>query len=186
MVDEAVGFGWSGAREAVEEHCAHIFLIPMGDRTPSPEFARAFTFLVAGFTEAMPEVLAVNWHSSNQLASPEMMQQAAETLARGDVPLRLWVMPRQIPPAPGAGTPGILTSGLCAVVGREIEFDPGSMRWELAKDRVLGLALYLCREGPVIGDGDTIGVSRTERIRVRHAMSRVEKDWPVYRVTPEG
>lgn len=47
---------------------------------------------------------------------------------------------------------------------------------------VAGMAEYLIKKGPVIKDGETIGDSPTEDIRVRHAPSYWREGKTAYRV----
>jgi hypothetical protein len=56
-------------------------------------------------------------------------------------------------------------------VGREIELEGNGLDLEAVVTRVWGLAAYLIDRGAVIADGDTFGLSATERLKVRHAVS---------------
>jgi hypothetical protein len=61
----------------------------------------------------------------------------------------------------------LVTQGLEPFVGREIQHPPNGDGPAELYNRVLGLATYLIQNGPVIAEGDTIGASQAERIRVR-------------------
>jgi len=49
-------------------------------------------------------------------------------------------------------------------------------------DRAFNFTHYLLDHGPVLKDGDTIGLSAEERLRVRHLPSVVDPSREVYRV----
>jgi Domain of unknown function (DUF4261) len=83
-------------------------------------------------------------------------------------------------------TLAVLTSGPFPFTGREIEFQPAPISaYEIGK-RVIGLCDYLIRSGPVIGDGETVGTTESERIRVRFADSGQRPGIPVLRLIVEG
>lgn len=82
----------------------------------------------------------------------------------------------------GAWT-GAVTIGLSSFVGREIEFETGRLDPSAVLNNVAGLAAYLVEHGDVIKDGDTIGGSDGERIRVSHATSADFAGVPVLRIS---
>ncbi len=69
--------------------------------------------------------------------------------------------------------------GLQPFVGREIEFWPQPLPVATIAERVIGTIQYLLNKGPVLDDGDTLGVSDSERIRVRHQPRGQRLDVPV-------
>ncbi len=54
--------------------------------------------------------------------------------------------------------------------GREIEFEPVALPPETVYDRVCGVVSYLLTQGMVLKDGDTVGISAREKIRVRYGV----------------
>jgi hypothetical protein len=48
-------------------------------------------------------------------------------------------------------------------------------RAEYALDRVFNAAHFLCDHGPVLKDGETFGLSASEKIRISHRPSRWER-----------
>ena len=83
-------------------------------------------------------------------------------------------------PVPG-GTPTVaaFTTGLAAFIGREIEFQPAPLQPVEVAQRLVGLCQYLIVNGPVIRDGETVGLSEREKIRVRHAPAGQRPGVPV-------
>ena len=78
---------------------------------------------------------------------------------------------------------GAVTLGLSQFVGREIEFEGKGLDVTTVLDRVMGLAVYLIERGALIADGDTVGVSETERMEVKYAASRRLAGIPVLLAT---
>ncbi len=48
--------------------------------------------------------------------------------------------------------------------------------------RVLDLTEWLVEQRPVIGDGDTVSIGTSDKIRVNYAPSIIDRPGPVYRL----
>ena len=79
----------------------------------------------------------------------------------------------------------MVTTGLSAFVDREIEFQPSAKPPDLLASRLIGTIRYLLAKGPVLNDGDTLGISENERIRVRLVASEIRPEQPVYALSLE-
>ena len=90
-----------------------------------------------------------------------------------------------LPTEKGEPTLAAVTKGLQAFVGREIEFQPSTLPPVTIADRVIGTSLYLLSRGPVLQDGNTLGVSAQERIRVVFAKQGRRAGVPVAKLTLE-
>jgi hypothetical protein len=89
------------------------------------------------------------------------------------------------PPEPGGQrTLALVTTGLASFVGREIEWLPATLPPAVIAQRVYGVCQYLIVNGMVLKDGDTVGVSESERIRV-HFAERGQRGAPVLQLTME-
>jgi hypothetical protein len=100
-----------------------------------------------------------------------------------DYPILLWI---DVTTMMAGAEMDAVTIGLTSFVDREIEFEIGRLDPEDVLGKVAGLAAYLIEHGNVVKDGDTVGGSETERIKIRHALSRRIGGMPVLRVTPDG
>lgn len=174
---------WPQARAAFDRHKAHL-IVSVVDQSTEPLVAvRVMTAVVGGLIAAVPGCTGVVW--GGQVASPAErwleMSRAAFALYP-DFPFMLWI---SIHPFRDQAKIGAVTSGLAPLVGREIEMEGGT---DLAStiNKVAGLSVYLIERGSLIPEGDTVGVSATERIQVRHTTSRRFANTPVLLATLPG
>lgn len=118
----------------------------------------------------MTNATALVWEAGDALTKAEAFQQAADALASKQLPVLSWMSLAigQGPPT-GTGEPTVMmrTKGVAPFAGREIEFAPSTWPPMQVADRVVGTALYLMQRGPVIKDGDTLGQTNSEMIKVR-------------------
>ncbi|WP_203070463.1 DUF4261 domain-containing protein [Falsiroseomonas ponticola] len=180
----AQAYWWPEAGQAIRRQAAHLIVAPMAsaDATAVAEsvaMARSLTALLATLVATMPSAIAVHWSASEVLQPASGMAE----LARETLPLSLWLDVRLVP---GTGQAvGIAVRGLDAFVGRDLVMEPTvALPPATLARRAIDIAAYLLNAGPVFQDGDTAGISPTERIRVRFGT------WPglpapVYRLTLE-
>ncbi|MFT5735509.1 MAG: hypothetical protein ACJA2W_001764 [Planctomycetota bacterium] len=64
----------------------------------------------------------------------------------------------------------------------EIEMPPCSTEYDEVFELVYGVAAYLVAQGPVISDGDTIGGTEEDRIKVIYGPSMLDEDIEVYQI----
>jgi hypothetical protein len=99
-------------------------------------------------------------------------------------PVILWVSYRVSREASGnfsLSTHGLKEFGLMEIETKDTKM-PGAELFTLVR----GASQYLITKGPVIKDGDTIGHTNTQRIRVRHADSYWNEGQKVYRIELGG
>lgn len=128
--------------------------------------------LAAGAVASLAPVVGAVFTEAQTLAKGADIVGFARDLAAGETPALLWssLIFLQGPDLPnGAPTAAALTTGLRPFIGREIEFHPAPLRPTEIAERMVGLISYLAVNGPVIRDGETVGLSPVERIRVRYA-----------------
>jgi hypothetical protein len=195
---------WPEAPHIAARHSGHLIVTTMGaaenkagiaNLTPL-ESARLTTAVVGGLTAITSGCCGVVW-AGNVARSPQIwLDMSRRAFAPfPDYPFTLWV---EIIPFPSARTTGAITVGLSSFLDREIEFEVDGMEYATVIDRVAGLAVYLIERGTVVKDGDTIGVSEQDRIKVYHRTSRftgapviavgfdrpATEHWPQYPIIP--
>ncbi len=74
------------------------------------------------------------------------------------------------------------TYGLQSLGLMELEANAAEVEEQWLLSKAYDVASYLMENGPVIADGDTIGESAAEKIRIQHAPSRWEPTQMVYRM----
>lgn len=159
-----MAYWWPEAEAALERQCQHVVVAPVGD--PGPEggavrTAQIVTLLAAAMRDASPHAIAVLWTASNIVQPAPAM----EMLARQELALELWLDIRSWQEPDGAV--GIRLTGLAAFVGRDLVMAPTKMLpADMLVQRSIDVAAYLMNAGPVLREGETVGISAAEQIRV--------------------
>ena len=180
---------WPEADEAFAEARSMIMVTNF---TAATEFAEAvymgaLVTLTAASLSAMAPALGLYWAPAETVTSPEMFRERARVLPSGARPMELWTQFALLSDreADGRETTTAIGFGLCPFVGREVEFQPSTEpRLEVAR-RLLGTMEYLLTKGPVLQDGDTLGVTPAERLRVQTCDSALRAGLPIYALTIE-
>lgn len=162
------------------QHESHIIVAPFEeakDRASVLRSAYTITIVTAAIC-TLTKAVGVFWSNSQTLTSAKAAQSAAAMLSKGKIPILQWVRPT-VRYSPDGKQTGVFTQGLQLFAQREIEFPPSGLPSETVVQRVLGLVEYLISQGPVIKDGDTVGVSEREHIHVRFAERGLRPDIPV-------
>jgi hypothetical protein len=181
---------WKEARSRLAAHGAHaiVGLLQGGDGLEGARAsARIVTAVAAALSGLMPAI-GVYWASGETVTEAGPFRQRAQAMAAGPLPLDVWVQLLWLdgPKAPnGQRTFAVITTGLAPFVGREIEFQPAARPPLEVGQRVAGTISYLMQHGAVLKDGDTVGISPTERIRVRHSERGQRPGLPIYALTLE-
>jgi hypothetical protein len=171
---------WPQAPAVVERHRAHVIVSTMGKVEDPLRQARVVTAVIGGLLDSVPECSAVMWGARVARSAALWKDQSRAAFAAfPDCPFLLWIdiLPMRI----GAGVE-VVTIGLSAFVGREIEFEVGGLELPAVLSKIAGLVAYLVEHGDVVKDGDTFGGSEAERIVVRHAVSTHFAGVPILRV----
>jgi hypothetical protein len=131
------------------------------------------TALAGGLAAITPGSAAVVWGSHTARSAPIWRDMSREAFAPyPNYPVMLWIDIAPFRSEPSSV--GAVTVGLAPFVGREIEFDVPGISGGALLERVAGLATYLIERGSAVADGDTIGQSETERMKVYHRISRFD------------
>lgn len=165
---------WKNAGAELAANVGHVIISTLqepGHHNEALNGAVYVTFFAAAVMDILPTIGAV-WTNGNCLTQTAAFQAAAEGLAERNIPVMSWVglyILRGPDTADGQPTIAVLTRGLLSFIGREIEFLPTTRPVPDTAQRVIGLSQYLISSGPVIQDGETVGVSEQEQIRVKYA-----------------
>jgi hypothetical protein len=153
----------------VKQHRSHLLITMTGgaaDRVRRRLILTAVTALAA----KQPGVMAVYWAEAALVIFPPLFVDMAEQINSPQAPpLYLWVDLRAF--RNEDGTTGLFTTGLSSLGHMEIEIpriemEPGELR-----EWLLNIMYYLLENGPVLKDGETIGMTAEQQIRIRHCPS---------------
>ena len=181
---------WPEAKEKLAAHKAHIIVgavTEATDHASAINTASLVTAVAAAITSITPTI-GIYWSNGNTITERSTFLTAAQGLFAGQPPATVWVQMLWLdgPPTPkGERTLAVVTTGLRPFVGREIEFLPVALPPRTIAERVIGAIVYLLSNGPVLKDGDTLGVSEQERIRVVFANSGQRPGVPVMNLSLE-
>jgi hypothetical protein len=181
---------WREARKRMATHRAHAIVAPLRAHKTHPEAldsAGSVTFVSAALSK-LADAIGIYWPSAQTIIEGRAFERQAAGLGAGKIPIDVWV---NLSILNGGRSPAgeqqvaIMTTGLKIFIGREIEFLPTPLPPVAVAQRVIGTAEYLIVNGLIVNDGDTIGVSPSERIRVRFADRGQRPDVPVLRLAVE-
>jgi hypothetical protein len=168
--------------ENVKRHRSHL-LITMTGGTADPVRRRLILTAVTALAAKQPGVMAVYWGEATLVIYPPVFVNMAEKINSPQAPpLYLWVDLRAL--RNDDGTTGLFTTGLSPLGHMEIEIpriemEPGDLR-----EWLLNIMYYLLENGPVLKDGQTIGMSAEQQIRIRHCPSSFGHPGKVIRLEP--
>ena len=159
----------------VSKHRAHLIVTCLEPGTEMGEsvVAASTTHLLAACLGAQGKALAGFWLPSTRLCSWVEFESYAEAvlpvLTEGNpiFPTRYWV---SVQLTREGDHHGGTTMGLAPFTDYEIEMTPIPWPMQDVAGRLVGVVTYLFTEGPVLKDGETLGVSETERFRIGRAV----------------
>jgi hypothetical protein len=172
---------WKDAEAVLRKHTNHLILTVSGDEPPK-ERLKLLTQVTTAILATCPEAVGVFWSHATLVIPPKVFREFAIQMT--DMPLYLWIDFR-VGKGPTGKSIGF-TTGMQSLELMELETEdspelPGELR-----ERLFGLAVYLGLNGPVIKDGDTIGESARERIKIVYADSAFGHEGKVMRLEYGG
>ncbi len=191
-LDRAIGGSrnWPDAAARLSAHRAHAIVATFaasGDWKAAVSHAQAVTLVTAALSSVLPSI-GVYWAAGETVTPAARFRRDASDMLAGRPPVAEWVQFWWLngdPTARGEPTRAVVTTGLSSLLGREIDFPPTTLAPAEIGQRVLGTIQYLLTQGPVLEDGDTLGVGKAERLRVRHVAEGHAPGVPAYQLILE-
>lgn len=129
------------------------------------------TTAVTALAAKAPGVAAVYWGEGTLVHYPPLFISFAESLTTPDgPPIHLWVDVRVVRNEEGAFE--AFTTGLEPLGHRELEIIGLKMKPGELRDWTVNIISYLLENGPILKDGQTIGVSADQQIPIRYTRSK--------------
>lgn len=169
---------WPDAVGVLRAHEAHLVVGVSAEGEAPKARAIRLTLLTTAVCASMPSATAVYWGSGTTVSPADRFVELAKEMSPEALPLLSWVEFRTFPGSV-RGTCNVFTTGLEALGLMEIEVRDAPHPPARVLERVMDVAAYLLESGPVLKDGDTIGTSATERLRIHHAPSQWDRDQTV-------
>ncbi|EGD53941.1 DUF4261 domain-containing protein [Gordonia neofelifaecis] len=169
---------WPDQTPAPADYAAHtiVSVLRPGRETTHVEGladAALLSKVIAAAVGLSETVVAVYFGSANHVILPPLFRDLAiETLPEPMLPA--WVALNVAPRPDGVMTGH--TRGLDMLGLPDVEIVQSHESAEDTFGRIINTAIYLLENGPVIGDGDTLGATETAEIVAHHAPSQVDAD----------
>jgi hypothetical protein len=177
--------GWPEAPAAVAVHTGHVIvgcLEEAQDHQQALHFATMTTLATAAVLQES-DGLGVYWSTGEIMVSGQGWQQAAAAILAKSLPVADWI--NLIWRRGGEGEIGAATEGARAFFGMEIEFAPSRLQPAEIAGKLFNVVHYLLMNGAVLKDGDTLGQSAEEIIRVRFRERGAQFDGRVIELSLE-
>jgi uncharacterized protein DUF4261 len=159
---------WKNAADEVKAHCAHL-IVAIRTELNAVERSTLLTKVTVALLAASDAAIGVYWGNATLVIPKAIFLEFAEQILPLGPPVDIWIDFRvgwQEEKRSAGFTQGLTALGHMELVAQDSPEKPGDLR-----ERFHGLAGYLLEHGPVIKDGDTIGNSAKEKIRVVYGPS---------------
>jgi hypothetical protein len=170
---------WPEAEEVLREHTHHFIVSLMGGPESPIERHIWLTKFVAAVME-LSDAAGVYWGPGTLVHNPEFFcELAAKSSSENFTPM-LWIDMRIW--GDEQRRVYFATTGMAAFGLMEIEIDGAKWNPSELLEFCENIATYVIKRGESIPDGNTLGRSATEKIKVRHAPSMWEREEPVMKL----
>lgn len=168
--------------ENVKQHRSFLQVTMIGG-AEDPVRRRLTLTAVTALAAKQSGVMAVYWQEASLVIFPPLFVAMAEDINTStSPPLYLWVDLRAF--RNEDGTTGLFTIGFAALGHMEIEIPRIKMEVGELREWLVEVMCYLLENGPVLMDGQTIGMSAEQQIRIRHCPSIFGHPGQVIRLEP--
>lgn len=159
---------WPDAAEQLRRHEGHFLVVVVPGSADRKSAAIKLTKVTAALVESSPAT-GVLWGGSGTVHAPEPFCQTAAEIASDRLPVEIWVGFGLIPE--GGEAHSVFTSGLEEFGMQEIEIHGSRRAPQFLYERLFDVVHYVLRKDVVLHDGETIGITDTERIPIRQTQS---------------
>lgn len=164
---------WPEAAQAIQGYQGHLtVVVPQPPEDPL-ERSMFLTRVTAALAEAT-EAIAVIWPPAGLIHKREDFLNSARQMGPGQFPLELWVSFQGEMNEDHTLT--FYTRGMKSFSLPEIEVYHTVREPQFVYERVYNIAYYLLENGPVIHDGETVGMSEDEHYHVTIGRSQLDPE----------
>jgi hypothetical protein len=167
---------WQGDDALIMEHKAHLIVAASGEAEPK-RLALILTRSVAAILATTDTSIAVYWGAGTVITQKDAFCHFAKSATLDQLPLYSWIDFRCYPDGSGYG---LFTHGMKSLGFMEIKIPHSSGSAEDTVGLAFNIAHYLLDHGPIIKNGDTIGMSADQKLKITHVKSAHSRDENVY------
>ena len=172
---------WPDGGAEASEHASHCIIAYMGGGDDVAERKLGLTKLAsAAIRAAGDRAIGIYWGDGSIANKAEVFSEFATDASEEHLPLPLWLRYQFVSgdnDEIGIYTVGLEQFNLMDIEVLPLKYDPGELH-----EFVYNISAYLVSSGPVIKDGDTIGGSEEERIRVFYKPCMYDEQKTVYQI----
>jgi hypothetical protein len=167
----ATAWYWPQAAEAMKAHRAHVIAGLGGGPADAVTRRLRLTALTGAVASAAgPAACGILWPGGMVVHAPEPFLDRAREMSRGNLPLELWIDFRIFRESEDTLT--LFTTGLAEFGLPDLEIPRSRRPFKEVYAAAFNTAHYLIDQGPVLKDGDTLGLAAGETVLVHHVESR--------------
>jgi hypothetical protein len=161
---------WENAEEIMKSHKYHylISLMPKNEEVTNIERALIITRIIASVLEATDSV-GVLWAPGTIINSKEQFITTAKDASVEELPINLWIEFRIEKNENNSFN--IITTGMNSLGHKELEIVNSKREITELLGFVYNICNYLLENGPVIKDGDTVGMDADQKINAYYKKS---------------
>jgi hypothetical protein len=159
---------WRDATAVLRQHQSHIIVTVLSEAEPV-ETAAQLSKVTAVILNACEHAVGVLWFNAALIVPKALFLEMCERVLPNEAPIDIWVdfrVGRADDRHSTGFTQGLRALGLMELEAQRMPEAPSDLR-----SRLQDLTRYLVQNGPVIGDGHTVGYDAEERIRVVYGDS---------------
>lgn len=158
-------YSWPEAVDEVRQHTAHIIVAVVNHDTPPIDAGMLFVKIIASCIKATHPI---GVYITGTVLSPGQFMKEAEVMRRGEIPVldMIWIGLYRTPEGVCAYTQGMESFGKDEIEVLKADDDPGRV-WAFVYD----IVEYIMNTDSVLKDGDTIGFSSDQRLRITRSRA---------------
>lgn len=176
----ATAWYWPEAEAAMRSHTAHLFVTLLDENSNRVDGATRMTQLVTALC-AVTNPVGLVWGPSGQVHNPVDFAVMAGRMSRDDLPLHLWIDFRVTQRDDDEGF-ALFTTGLEPLGHRELEVPRYAGEAQELAGAVYNVAHYVLEKGPVLKDGEAVGLPGGGQVNVRYEPSMIDEEQEVIRL----
>lgn len=177
----ATAWYWPEAEATLRTHTQHLFLTLLDDDKKPIHTATRMTRLVAALAIAAGGT-GIVWGPSGQVHRTEDFAKLAAVISPEDLPLHLWIDFR-VAQHEDSDALSLFTTGLEALGHREFEAPYYAGDSQRLAGTAYNLAHYVLEKGPILKDGEAVGLPDGGQVNVNLGPSMIDPDQEVVQLT---
>ena len=164
----ATAWWWPDATERMKYHASHILVALVGDKGDLIQRSINLTHLTAAVA-AHVDAAGIYWGGGTLVHDPQVFVEQAKEISPSNFPLHLWIDFRL--EQNDDDSYRLFTTGMKVFGHKEIEIPHSTKPPAEVFDFAQAIAAYVLTSEKTIQDGETIGRSEDEKVRVSYTPS---------------